>query len=714
MTLARLKSKIAFLSLAVLTMTPLIWRLVHKGSGELIGLLSDGGVGLLLFLLLLYAPHWLRILLAVLWAVFSIGAQELMSALRRLPTWEDLQYLTDPGFVSNSTANLNVSSPALVWSLLLSALLVCFLPISKPRSKYLFPVGLVTGVVLLLLQSYLSIAHDDQSVAARHNALHWFITDAILSPPRLTPEELAKYSLPDGLDRLDLDGRALLLGEPGAAKNVLIITLEGIPGLYYPKIREAMGIAHDSVSMQALAADTREAMLIPDFVVHSHQTIRGLYALLCGDYSKLSWETPKAVELQGNPQRAEECLPAQMAKQGWSTHYLQAAGLSFMGKDRFMPLIGFQRVQGTEWFDEANPYPFGWGVVDSVFFRGARDYIAGLQKQAHPWMLALLTVGTHQPYAVPDEVAAEYPNRLTATVDLLDQAVARFIEDLREDGVLTDTLVVITSDESHGSDLGDWTSSWGLGVVLAPEDGRLPRLKRGTYGLVDMEASILDYLGQPIPSGVIGRSFFRDYAEPREMVSFTASKRRWHTADNRRYECLDDGRCRVGEAKSLLGPPPAEFGRDEAGGGAAIFPITAVLDNKLTQKRGIRVMKFADGEIRRLPEKISDDWSDSLVGAQYLDFPAHSQVQVSIKVRVVEAPQEGIRLWLELKQWEYAQDDIQYPSFPILHAREEAELEFSFDNPLPRKAFSFHLLGEGKDAVVRVEEFNVTVDSREG
>jgi hypothetical protein len=379
-----------------------------------------------------------------------------------------------------------------------------------------------------------------------------------------------------------------------------------------------------------------------------------------------------------------------------------------------MPLVGFQQVHGTEWFKEANPYRFDWGVVDSVFFRGTRDYIAELRKQPRPWMLTLLTVGTHQPYAVPDEIAARYPDRLSATVDLLDHAVAQFIDDLRADGVLEDTLVIITSDESHGSEQADWISSWGLGVVLAPEAGQLPRLKPGTFGLVDVEASVLDYLGQPIPAKVIGRSFFRDYAEPREMVSFTASKRRWHTANNLRYECLGDGRCRVGKAQSLLGPLPADFGRDEEGIGAEIFPITAVLNRKLIPDRKVRLLKFADGEIRRLPEKIGNDWSDSLVGAQYLDFPAHSKVRVSIKVKVVRAPEEGVQLRLALKQWEHPLEDIKHDGFPLLHAREEGTLVFSFENTLPRRAFSFHLLGESKDAVVQLEQFDVSVDSREG
>ena len=89
------------------------------------------------------------------------------------------------------------------------------------------------------------------------------------------------------------------------------------------------------------------------------------------------------------------------------------------------------------------------------------------------------------------------------------------------------------------------------------------------------------------------------------------------------------------------------------------------------------------------------------MGAQYLDFPAHSKVRVSIKVKVVRAPEEGVQLRLALKQWEYPLKDIKHDSFPLLHAQEEGMLVFSFENTLPRRAFSFHPLGEGKDTAVR-------------
>jgi hypothetical protein len=121
---------------------------------------------------------------------------------------------------------------------------------------------------------------------------------------------------------------------------------------------------------------------------------------------------------------------------------------------------------------------------------------------------------------------------------------------------------------------------------------------------------------------------------------------------------------------------------------------------------------FANGEIRRLPEKVVNEWSENLVGAQYLDFPEISKIHVSVRIKAVQAGAEAVQLTLNLRQYEYLVTDIAYPPFPLLHAGEETEIAFDFDNPEARQAFSFHLFGEGRQAAVQIEEFNVTVDRR--
>jgi len=707
-----LNTKIFLIIPAIPSFLPFFWRLFRHGLGEPAGLLSDTAIGLAVFLLAIASPRLVRFFLLLLWALFQAGSQELYAAMQRLPSWQDLQYLADPSFIGNSAAGMHLAYPFFTAMLVLGAIVAGVVRVRRPRRATLV-LGAVTVALLLGAQSYLSRQLYDRSIAARFNPLHWFISDAAATSLLPKEAELTVADLPPSLRRLDLSGTSLLAGR-GKARNVLIIALEGIPGLYLPDIRKALDVPAGPYQMEGLAAATTDATLVPDFVDHSHQTIRGLYSMLCGDFSKFSYDMSKAFELQFNPQRARECLPARMAANGWDTHYLQAAGLAFMGKDQVMPNVGFQQVHGNEWFTEPDPYPFMWGKTDPVFFRGARQYIAGLQARDKPWLLTLLTVGTHQPYAVPDDIVAKYPNRMIATVAILDQAVADFLKGIQADGVLDDTLVLITSDESHGDDIGEWASIWGLMAILAPEGRDLPRIKEGGYGLVDVEASVLDYLGLPVPDSIIGRSMFREYRQPRDMVSFTNNKLRWLTSDNRRFECYQNGSCGVGTAASLIGPLPQDFRRDDGNNGQRLYGLAAVLDHKLASREKSQVLRFANGEIRRLPEKIVNDWTDNLAGAQYLDFPAGSKVHVSIRIKALKASAEGIRLKLLMRQYEYEVGGIDHPPFPVLHAGEEGRVEFDFDNPIAKQKFSFHLVGEGKDAEIRLEEFNVTINRGKG
>jgi len=637
----------------------------------------------------------------------QIMSQELMAAMQRLPSWQDLQYLLDPTFVKNTTAGFHLAHPGFVLAFLLATVIAVVLPVRRLGWGKIL-VCLLTGCLLLTLHSPVNRALSDQSVAARYNALHWIVTDAFA---RLFSDKVSALSaadLPQNMRIVDLDGAKLLPEEKGRAKNVLLVILEGIPGMYLSEIRKEMGVTGKMYQMDKLAASTSGGMLVADFVAHSHQTIRGLYALHCGDFSKFSYEMPKAMELQDNLHRAAECLPAQMSRRGWQSHYLQGAGLQFMNKERAMPTMGFEHVHGVEWFTERTENDFIWGTSDADFFAGAQKYIGSLQAADKPWLLSLLTVATHQPFAATDAQAQKYGSRKIATVALLDEAVAAFIDGLRRDGVLDDTLVIITSDESHGEEGADWYSSWGFAIVLAPEQGKLPRMKKGTYGLVDIEASVLDYLDLPMPPSIIGRSIFRDYGTGRDMVSYTSSKLRWQTADNTLFECGRDGHCRKMKG-AIIGPRPEVFEEDTENSAGRFFGLATVLDHKLSSQKEKQVLQFAGGEIRKLPEKVKNEWTDNLIGAQYLDFPAKSTVHVDIRLGAVAVQQEGVQLKLTLRQFEKEVTTIDYPPFPLLHSGEESHVEFDFDNPEARQAFSFHLVGEGRDSTIRFEKFSVTI-----
>ncbi len=685
---------------------PAGWRLFTQSQTELTGLCSDLGIGLVIFAICWFGPRWLRSILLVGWAFFQAISIELLAAVGRLPSWRDVQYLFDPSFLKNSAAGFHLAEPLFVFMLCTSTVLAIFLPLHQPRRRSVSGL-IITGLLLLLYASF-ATAGANQSITARYNPLHWLVVDAFFQH-RVSPDnDLKNENLPGSLRIADLDGESFLEGPQ--AKNVLIVVLEGISGIYHPEIRQEMGVQDGPFQMEALAEATRGAMLIPDFVVHSHQTIRGLYAIHCGDLSKLSYDTPKGFELQVNAQRSNECLPAQMVENGWDTHFLQGASLQFMNKDKVMPAMGFQQVHGLEWFGERTENEFIWGVTDKDFFIGARKYVRNLQQQNRPWLLSLLTVATHQPFDAPEEVVKKYGSRKIASVARLDEALGAFIRGLHEDGVLDETLVIITSDESHGHEGADWYASWGIAGILAPEQQKLPHLKTGTFGLMDMEVSILDYLGLPIPSSVIGRSFFRDYASTRDMVSYTAGKLRWQTADNVLFECSADGRCYRSEDAKILKPKRESSIIYDGENTARLFGLATLVDHKLTLGTVSQKLQFGHGEIRTLPEKIRNEWTDNLVGAQYLAFPENSKVDVDIRLKAIRAGKEGMQLKLVLRQFEKEVGEIEFPPFPVLITGQECRVQFTFRNPEARKAFSFHLVGEGVNSSIQLQKFEVAIN----
>jgi hypothetical protein len=691
---------------------PLCLRAALGWSNPL-GYLSDLGIASLLIVLLHRRPWWLALPVLLAWGLMTLATAELVSAVGRLPNSSDLHYLIDPQFLENSTGG-GFAQPWLAATLSLGLviwLITQWMGRSNPASG--LPRSAWAAPLLLLIAhwgaQHLYPSDEDQwrlfnlphqllaaSVGdVQAGAEEWLEGDVVDVPPQMA-----------GLTQPDLDGQKLLAA-PGRARNVLIIALEGIPGAYVGVNREALHSSYQESLMPNLSRWAERGMNTPDYVLHSHQTIRGLYAMLCGDYDKLDNGTPKGVEMLTQNERNQACLPAQLHKNGFATHYLQGAGLRFMAKDKIMPHIGFDATHGLEWFTNSNYLEFPWGKDDKAFFEGALDYVGQLKKQKRPWMLTLLTVGTHQPYSAPEDYLQRYETPKQAAVGYLDDALGQFLSGLERQGTLKDTLVVITSDESHGIDGVRLASSWGFNLMLAPEQEQLPKVKSGVYGHVDLSASILDYFALPVPSALSGRSLFRDYETGREIMSFTNDKLRYHDGQGTLTECDFQQRCRYYASTGFIAERATLTGQY---GGKRARKITAratALDQSLLRTPLNQHYQFGSPAIIPLQAQIKDDWADNLIGAQYLEMPKGSQTRVRLTVRSVD-PQQNAYILLKAKELER---DVQLglPAEMVVTADQPLEMDFSFDNPQSRKAFSFHLLGYGLGAV-EVIDFSVITE----
>ena len=514
---------------------PMLLRAVAMLEGRLSYSLYDlrGLVSDLLVALLVYAcAFWLcrrsragSALLVMAWCVLNIGNYEHIATLGASADIRNVAYLFDSTFFLGSV--LSPSSPGFaltVGAITAGLLLVAFrLPEKKTAVWPAAAAGALGLLVLSLVPLSSSVLAWRQANFVDEN-LHQLLANN--SEGRLATMSAVDRERLEALYARDLSGLPIV-EPPGGKPNVLLLILEGISGVHLESLARVHGI-QSTIALPELDRIADANLSYSTFISHNRQTNRGEYAILCGDMPALVNAEPKMT--RALTAQDLNCLPSVLRRAGYTTVYLQAAPIGFMSKDSFMPRAGFDEVHGEQWFRRSYARN-QWGIDDLAFLQQSTAKIEQLQKEGSPWFLTLLTVGTHHPYIVPREYGAgTFPD----AARYLDTAVAQFIEKISVMGVLEDTLIVITSDESVGitgyrgaaaftegrrpDDVTDKLADiWGLLIAMTPE--RDNRRVDEAFAQIDIATSILDYLGLAgVSNPFIGRSVFRRYDSGRPIA----------------------------------------------------------------------------------------------------------------------------------------------------------------------------------------------------
>ncbi len=230
--------------------------------------------------------------------------------------------------------------------------------------------------------------------------------------------------------------------------------------------------------------------------------------------SLMTGRGPQAHQVRNNGTyvlRPEEAtLAEELKRAGFSTAALIAA---YVLEARFGLAQGFDR------YDDALDKPQGYTTFRSEI---PADRVLGKFRRwldgarAAPFFCWVHFYDPHSPYAPPAshrQRAAGDPYR--GEIAFMDETIGRMLDDLRERGLLENTLVVAAGDhgegfEEHGErEHGVFCYEEALRVPLI---FRLPRLFAGgralaaPVGLIDVLPTVLDLCRLPLPAGVQGRS----------------------------------------------------------------------------------------------------------------------------------------------------------------------------------------------------------------
>lgn len=651
-----------FINLCFLSI-PVSCRIVNVISKEggwlksdIAGFTSDAGVAIVVaffYSLIAWKSRIVAAIFPLLWCVLHCANFEHVSANGGLVSLSYIGHLFNPVFFYGSA--VAVSNKPLIIALIICSLAVFTVRPVRPAigSIIIIPIFMA---IMFFLQMQFSTFMDPQW--RRSNVLHANAENLYFSLLRQNkPVNTFVNKIPfDSLRRKDLNG-ITMCPQGQRSENVLLILMEGCCGGMLPSLAAEQGIKTDFV-MHGLDSIAQHNLTFTNFITHQRQTNRGEFAILSGTLPKLNSSTPKMTEFVSISRAIapdkRKFLPAFLAAHGYETTYLQAAPLNFMLKDVFMPRIGFQESFGTNRFQ--NWYAKGyWGVDDKAFFEQALKEIHTKQKSGNPWFLTLLTVGTHHPITIPEDYGD--PAREDARVRAfryLDEAVSSFITRLSATGILRNTLVIITCDESQGvSSRRSCTTNdflcqqWGLCIVLHPHFKEGMHRKEW-FSSSDIPLSVLDYLNFSTDSvSFRGRSMFRKYTDGRDIYfsntygnvtgRFCKDNHLDICSSNlhygERYK-IDSNRLFSADKKkiAMLGKPAlGEIGRfAEASNASLIDPAAAN-----------HTFDFFTGIIHQIEPGGQRD----LLSGQYVTIPKNCQVKVKYRGHVL--PGDSSHLFLK-------------------------------------------------------------------
>jgi hypothetical protein len=254
----------------------------------------------------------------------------------------------------------------------------------------------------------------------------------------------------------------------------------------------------------------------------SYITIEGITNTQCGTLFPFGRGSDSLAE---GDRLADElpCLGDVLKQAGYHQVYMGGAGMRFAGKGRFLETHGYDELLGLEHWREQGlrQRPGKWGLSDAELFDLSIDEIRRLRRKDQPFNLTLLTIGTHLPGYLYRECEA-YPHGDHRFLDALhcsDQLLGRWLDRLQAEGLLDDTLLVITADH-HVFPNPDMRSLFGEDVL----DRRLPFIVLGevlpapaqtTGAGYDLAPTVLDLLAvEHNTRFMLGRSLLREPSRP--------------------------------------------------------------------------------------------------------------------------------------------------------------------------------------------------------
>ena len=235
-----------------------------------------------------------------------------------------------------------------------------------------------------------------------------------------------------------------------ATKNIILIYAEQLEQLYLDTAIFPENPLHELNELYSASLRFTNLRQLPG----TSWTTAGIIASQCG------FGVEGGIHYGGNtrlsavekPYPEAECFADVLQKNGYRSVFLGGAPHAYGGKGYFLKAHGYDAVFG---WDELVPrlpdpeYSSAWGVHDDDLLTIAMQEVRNLEREEAPYLLSLLTLGTHHPRGYLSKscerrVVSDDP--MVQALDCSSQLLSGFLKDLQSVVSSEDTVVAVVSD----------------------------------------------------------------------------------------------------------------------------------------------------------------------------------------------------------------------------------------------------------------------------
>ncbi len=395
------------------------------------------------------------------------------------------------------------------------AVIYAFIHAHASRPAVTGPKGTVAIVLLslfLLAKGYHTIPLWQLATATKT----WIHPSNVEIPPGLT----AKWS-GNRIVNLDLPTKSSLQAKAAAQPRNLILLYVESGGVMMKPATRYPGIAPNFERM------IRTDSLVPFIHASSYFTMEGLVNTQCGTLLPFEGGNDSMAGF-GNRVYQMPCLGDVLHKAGYEQIYYAGTSRNFAGAGPFLELHGYDRVVGQEDWARRNVYqtPGSYGISDKDLLQESIAEIKRLDAAHRPYNLTIFTIGTHIPGFSYDGCRpyGDGHDRYLNAVHCTDQLVGQWIDQLKQDKLLENTVLVITGDHQVFANeqmldlFGDDARNYKLPLIVIGQD--IPKARQGEGAGYDIAPTVLDLLGiETNAKFALGRSLLRPDARDGYFVS---------------------------------------------------------------------------------------------------------------------------------------------------------------------------------------------------